>query len=411
MKLFKLFIKFFKNIFFIMFKSTTKFNEDQGMMVANGLAFKTIFAIIPVFAVFIGVFSAFPTFGTYKEQFFNFIVKIIVPTSADDAIILINKFLNNTNAIGTIGTIALIYVSIGLFISLDNQINVIWTTTKKRSFLSKFLIYWVFLTVTPIIIVGYFYYSTIIHAILQPLAKTTDIVEFYYSAISFIILEIFVFFVYFLIPNAKVHPINALITSSIVAVIWTFFRFLFNFYTKMFVMNWVIYGSIAAVLFFMFWIYVNWIILLFGVEVLCVWQNKLYIGVFQKAKNYYLFDITIIILILKELYQDFKTNGRGLSASRLSIVTFYNRKNLEEILIFMEKEGLILSRNERENIFFLRRDIESLKLSDIENVVMNRNFYKSFNSSIEFQRLYDNISKLYYNKKENINLINILQSS
>ncbi|HOV14932.1 MAG TPA: YihY/virulence factor BrkB family protein [Spirochaetota bacterium] len=399
--------RFLKSIFLIIIRGIKKFGDDQGIIVANGLAFKTIFAIIAVFAVFIGVFSAFPTFDVYKRQFFDYLIKFLVPSSVDEAIIVIDKFLSKTNAIGTVGTIALIYLSIGLFISLDNQVNKIWTSTKRRGLLNKILIYWVFLTVTPIVVVGYFYYSTIIHSLLQPFSKDSKLIELYYTIISFAILEIFVFFIYFVIPNTKVNPFMALIVSLFVTTFWTVFRYMFTFYTKFFFTNWIIYGSIAAVLFFMFWIYVNWIILLFGVEVLYIWQNRLYHGSLRKLPNFYLFDLVIVIMILKELYHDFKKNGKGISATSLSLVTFYDRKNLEELLILLEKEGLIISVNGMENRYHLKKDLNIIKISDIESVVKNKNFYKIFNNSLEFQKLYETLNG-YYNKKEDVVLHKII---
>ena len=76
----------------------------------------------------------------------------------------------------------------------------------------------------------------------------------------------------------------------------------------------------------------------------------------------------------------------------------------------MEKEGLILSKNQNENVFFVKRDISGIKLSEIESVVMNRSFYKNFNNSLEFQKLYEKLTKIYYNRKDDIILYRILKN-
>ncbi len=391
-----------KKLFSVVSRSVKKFIHDQGTVIAGGLAFQTIFSIIPVFAIFIGVFSAFPSFNVYKKLFFDFLIKFIIPTSVNEAIVLINGFLENTKTVGTIGTIALICLSMGLFVSLDNQVNKIWTSTKKRNFINKILIYWAFLTVTPIAIAGYFYYSTIIHSILKPISQDSKLIEAVYGAITFLLLEIFIFFIYYIIPNTKVNPLLSFAVSFVVSVFWTFLKFVFTYYTRLFFTNWVIYGSIAAILFFMFWIYLNWIILLFGIEVLFVLQNKLYRGVFGKPQNFYFFDISVIIIILQELYADFKKEGKGIAVSRFSVAAFFDRRSLEEILMIMEKDGVLFSKNENENIYFIKKDLNAIKLSEIENIVMNRSFYKDFNNSLEFQEIHQKVVKTYCERKNDI---------
>ncbi|OHD18269.1 MAG: hypothetical protein A2086_06830 [Spirochaetes bacterium GWD1_27_9] len=408
MKILKQIFDFFRRFFLIIIKSFSKFHEDQGFLVSSALAYKTIFAIIPVFAVFIGIFSAFPSFIQYKERFFDFLLHYMIPTSVNDAIIWINTFLKNTKTIGTIGTIALIYVSLDLFITLDNQVNRIWTSNMSRSILHKILIYWALLSVTPILLVGYFYYSGVLHTILTPFSQLGFLQEYFYIGISFVLLEAFFFFLFYVIPNTKVNIIKAFIISSVVSVIWTLLRYFFTYYTKIFVTNWVIYGSIAAILFFMMWIYLNWIILLLGMEFLYVWQSKYYLGIFNNVKDFYLFDICLIILILKEFHKDFKGKGHGLSASDISANLSYNRKNTEEILLLLEKEELLVTKLKGDKKFYITKDISNMKLSEIEKVINNKFFYKNFSNSSDFQSLYDKISKLYYQKKDEFYLGKIL---
>ena len=73
----------------------------------------------------------------------------------------------------------------------------------------------------------------------------------------------------------------------------------------------ILYGSFAALLFFIIWTSMNWIVLLFSIEFLCVWQNKLYLGNI-KFKELFTFDVGFLLLILDEFNIDFKKNGEDM---------------------------------------------------------------------------------------------------
>jgi membrane protein len=396
-------LKFFKKLFMIIFRSIKKFFNDQGFIIANGLSFKTIFAMIPVIAVFFAFFSVFPSFNEYKEKFLKIVIQYIVPALADDAQLWIDKVLLNIKTIGAIGTIGLIYISIDLFITLDIQINYIWGARAKRSLIHRILIYWAFITITPIVLVAFFYYSGIIPSMLDSLSSITNFKEIFYSVLSFLLMESFFFFLYYFIPNTKVSLVKALIVSGLVSLTWTILRFVFTYYSRMIIHNWSFYGSIAAVLFFLFWIYINWLVLFMGIEFLYIWQNKLYFKDY-KIKKYYLFDLCFVILILKEFYKDFKVSGNGLSVSDIAGKIKYDYKEAEEIIFILEKEDFLIAKDDIPRIYFLRKDLSKISLTDTEKIVINKMYYKEILNSVNFKEVYEKIEGYYFNKKENISI-------
>jgi YihY family inner membrane protein len=398
---------YFKKFIMITFRAFKKFFDDQGFLISNGLSFKTIFALIPVMAVFFAFFSVFPSFEEYKEKFINIIVKYIVPTSIDVAILWINNILSNTRTIGVFGTIGLIYVSIDLFISLDIQINQMWGSNIKRPFFYKILIYWAFLTITPIVLVAFFYYSGIIPSILDSLSSITNFKEVFYTVISFMFMESFFLILYYFIPNSKVSFMKALVVSTFVSFTWIILRFIFTYYTKIIVHRWYIYGSVAIIFFFLFWIYVNWYLLLLGIEFLYVWQNKLY-NKDVKPNNLFLFDVCFVLMVLKEFSSDFHGNGKGLSVNDVAGRVKYNFNGMEELFLILLNEGILVQKDDTPPLYFLRKDISKISLSDIETIVSRKFFYKNFSGSMNFNEVFKIIEPFYFNRSNNVYLDKII---
>ena len=80
-------------------------------------------------------------------------------------------------------------------------------------------------------------------------------------------------FVYLIIPNTVVRLRPALTGAVIAGILWQIAQWGYIHFQIGFARNNAIYGAMAALPIFMLWIYVSWLILLFGVEIVHVQQN------------------------------------------------------------------------------------------------------------------------------------------
>jgi membrane protein len=69
-----------------------------------------------------------------------------------------------------------------------------------------------------------------------------------------------------LIPHGRVRFSFALLTGVITGTCWFFLRGALDLYVKFFPQISVLYGSLAFVPIFLIWVYLSWLIVLFGVE-------------------------------------------------------------------------------------------------------------------------------------------------
>lgn len=377
------------NVFFCTLK---EFLKDEAMIVANGLAFKTIFSLIPVTAVFVCVSSIFPGFADYKGKITKIVVDYLLPDVSADLLKFIDSFVSNVGTIGLVGIVGLIYVSLNLFLTIDNQVNRVWQTRGRHSYLQRILIYWAFLSFLPFLLGGYFYYSGILDSLLLPIFPQFS--RFYSTIASFVLLELFFFLVYYAIPNTRIHFSKALIIASLSSLFWMLLRWIFSYYTKAAIVNWQIYGSVAAVVFAFVWIYLNWLVLLFGVELIKVWQEKLYIQQPMMHK-FFLYDVGIIVYILKILNEDFKKSGHGITLDEFSNKLNISKNELSILFQFMKEKQIIISDSSNSQCFHLCRNISSITLEDIETVLWEKMRFFSRTTEKEAAEICEKIGSCY----------------
>lgn len=387
---------FFVDILRIFKKSLIKFSEDEGFIVASGLSFKTIFALIPISAVFVGVFSVIPYFSEYKDKVLEVIVGGLLPDVTEDVVKIFDSFVSKAGTISLIGVIGLIYISLDLFITIDNQINRAWASHTKRSYVQKLLIYWSLLTLLPFMLAGYFYYSGILGSILSPFLSIMR--ESYYFFVSFLLLEVFFFFIYYVVPNIKIHFWKALVVSTGVSLFWLGLKSFFSYYTKIAITNWVIYGPVAAVVFMFIWISLNWIVLLFGIELLKVWQERLYLGT-SFAKKFFLYDLGLFIFILNKLKEDFYGKGIGISVEEFSYEINYESAELREIFSFFEEKRIVVGDSGVIRKYYLRRNISSITLAELEELIWKKLKIYSHSAEKELEIICNELGKYYFNRE------------
>jgi membrane protein len=104
------------------------------------------------------------------------------------------------------------------------------------------------------------------------------------SITSYMILWTLFFIVYYISPNAKVYFKSALLSSLVASSIWYASKQIFVFYVTINKTYATIYGSFSTIMFFFIWIYLSWIIFLFGAK-LCYLLNEKKKDEIQAQKN------------------------------------------------------------------------------------------------------------------------------
>lgn len=145
---------------------------------ASALAYTTLLALIPLLAVGVSIGTSFlQSQGKQPvEDMIRGLVRNVAPmldlevksdaaaseNNLDKVVTNINEFIGkvNTGTVGITGTIALIFVAIGLLRTIEATFNDIWGITHGRGWVASIIQYWATITLGPVVLLLVFGLTT-----------------------------------------------------------------------------------------------------------------------------------------------------------------------------------------------------------------------------------------------------------
>ena len=104
-----------ESLFKKLIKVVDSFFNDDTTYYAASLSFFTIFSILPIIALLIAFISSFSEFQSYLEILTSYIFNLINPTHSTEIIDALRNYISNSNKLGFIGTIYMLFVFLMFF--------------------------------------------------------------------------------------------------------------------------------------------------------------------------------------------------------------------------------------------------------------------------------------------------------
>ncbi len=239
------------------------FDKDLTLYAAS-LSFYTIFTIIPLLLIMMTLLTSLPSFKIYYKKIQQYIFSNMMPVNSEIVMNQINSFLQNASQMSIIGFIMIIVASLLFFQNFEYIAGKIFNA-KKRSLWDAITTYWTLITLTPIGMGFSFYITAYIAKMMASNSLTSgiDILPLVPYLITW-----FLFFVVFKISvNMKINTKAALLSSLFTSVAFNISKNGFVYYVILNKSYTTIYGSFSIVLFLFLWIYISWIIFIYGLKV------------------------------------------------------------------------------------------------------------------------------------------------
>jgi len=251
------------------------FTLHQVTLRAAALTYTTTLSLIPFLAI---AFAILKGLGVQ-----NSLEPLLQELAGDsqETITRIIDYVNNTNfkSIGAIGLLALVITAISLLGSIEVAFNTIWGVTETRSLQRRFSDFLSVVVVGPILILVATSITTslqnqwIIKWLIQR-AYFGDALLFLFKLAPYVSIWIALVFLYIFIPNSKVRFRSALLGGILAGTAWQVAQWAY-FHFQVGVANYnAIYGTLAALPVFLIWVYTSWLIVLFGLEIVCTHQRR-----------------------------------------------------------------------------------------------------------------------------------------
>lgn len=243
-----------------------RFLDEHCLQTAGALAFTTLFALVPLITVVLGILAAFPVFAQWRDKITGFIFANFLPATGDVVQVYFTQFADNASKVTAIGILVLVFSAVSLMLSIEDAFNRIWRVTVARKAAARFAMYWTVLTLGPLLLVAALAVSSYLFAL--PLLERAD-EEFSLKTrllgwLPFLIQWCGLSLAYVVIPNCSVRKSSAVIGALVTALVFEAAKRVFAGYISSGASYQEIYGALAIVPIFIFWIYLSWILVLLG---------------------------------------------------------------------------------------------------------------------------------------------------
>ncbi|HSC83294.1 MAG TPA: virulence factor BrkB family protein [Pseudomonas sp.] len=247
-----------------------RFLADRAMHSAAALTYTTLFAVVPMMTVTFAMLSAIPVFQGMGEQIQAFIFHNFVPSSGETVQEYLQAFSTQARHLTWAGVVLLAVTAFMMLVTIEKAFNAIWRVRQPRRGVSSFLLYWAILSLGPLLLGVGFAVSTYVASL--SLLSGPDALIGAKTLLSFapLLSSVAAFtLIYATVPNARVPVRHALIGAFFTAVLFEIAKALFAQYVRLFPGYQLIYGAFATVPLFLLWVYLSWLIVLFGAELVC----------------------------------------------------------------------------------------------------------------------------------------------
>ena len=256
--------------------------EDRAPQIAAALAFRTLFALVPVLIVAMIVVKAMrgtEDFFQLTQQVFaavnldqvQFVPPDQVSQQAQQAITLADWLQGlvrqaaevNLRAVNWLGMALICYAALGLMTTIENAFNTICRAKQARHWIQRVPLYWFVLTMSPVAVGLLLFVSVRVNNWIAGHLWVSLAGTLWSVAVSGVVL----FAIYSMLPNTRVGLRPAAIGALVAAILLEFGKQSLGVYVENAFTVSQLYGSLGLIPLFMFWVYLMWLAVLFGLEV------------------------------------------------------------------------------------------------------------------------------------------------
>lgn len=251
------------------------FMSDRCLLQASALTYSSMLALVPLLAL---TFALLKAFGI--QNILEPLILEQLSVGSEEVVSSIVGYINNTQVgkLGAMGLGLLLVAVVSLLTNVEKSFNHIWGVKGTRPLLRRFSDYLSVILVGPVLLISAISMTTTMtsHGMVQKflemevvgsvLLTVFKVTPYLFMWVAFAILYIFM-------SNTKVEWKPALIGGIFGGTLWQLAQWGYvNFQVGVAKYN-AIYGTMAALPIFMVWLYVSWMIVLFGLEVTYAKQN------------------------------------------------------------------------------------------------------------------------------------------
>lgn len=246
-----------------------RFQSDGCSTSAAALSYTSLLAIVPMLAIGLAMFAAFPGFSGTRDALIQSLFENLTPSLGATVRTYLYTFMDNAVQTTGAGIIGLVVTAILLIHTIQVAFDRIFGATSRKTQWNRFPIYWALITLGPILFGVSFSISTYFFkkAGDSDLYGVSTGVQILGAIAPFVLQTIGFALFYRLMPTRPVLTPDAVWGGLAAAFLFELSKRLFGLYLTYMPSYQALYGALATIPIFMVWMYLAWVIALIGAEV------------------------------------------------------------------------------------------------------------------------------------------------
>ncbi len=239
--------------------------QEQLHVVAGYMSYVTLMSLVPLLMVMLSVMTAFPIFADLRIVVEEFVYSNFVPAAGDVVQEHLTGFVANASKMSAIAITFLFLFALLLISAIDKTLNRIWRVTEKRRIVTAFSMYWMVLTLGPVLVGSSIAVSSYIVSLVSFGDPDVVAVTNFFLQLLPILSSFAAFLIlYMLVPNVVVPLKFAALGAIIAALLFELAKKGFAIYVTELPSYEAIYGALAGIPILFLWVYLSWLIVLIG---------------------------------------------------------------------------------------------------------------------------------------------------
>lgn len=338
-----------------------RFDQDRCAQMAASLTFTTLLSLVPLIAIALTLFSAFPVFDDFSAHIKSFLLANMLPETGGKIISrYVEQFAESAAKLTAVGIVFLGVTAMLMMHTIDDALNVIWRVSRPRTVVQRVLIYWTMLTLAPLLVGGSLSLTSWLAGMSMGYAKQVPEFDVVMLKVVPVLLTTLAFSLLFrVVPNRFVPLRHAFIGGAAAAVAFESMNHAFAYYIAHFPTYKLVYGAFASIPIFLLWIYLSWLTILLGALIassLSYWRGNPARNITAAARLYY------ALRILGAMGEGMRS-GMVLTTQELSMRLRIGFDVLEQILDELARADVVRKLADRG--WALIRDMEHIQVSEL----------------------------------------------
>lgn len=230
------------------------------------LAYLTLLSLVPFVVVFIFLLSFVPGMHHTGKQLMIFVIDHFVASSAAVIYEYIQRFVDHAAYLSLPSLGVFLFSALLMLRNVSSAFNDVWHTHAQRQWWSRWLIHLALLFVSPFLLtIGFIITGRLSTLALFGHQSLVHLIDRHWLWIVYCLINTFCFtLLNWLLPGVKVPFRSALVSGTVTAILFGLAKWVFGLYIKHFSLYDTIYGALSVIPVFLIWIYLCWLIILFG---------------------------------------------------------------------------------------------------------------------------------------------------